>query len=114
MANALYTKNGHNMFEVSSLIQKAIRRSNKDYACYAANELAPRFRKYLWKRLLCVSAEDCYDLVTNKIVALKQADDAQSWQDKSPLFIEKALFLPQERIVMLIISPVTCLIQETG
>lgn len=27
MANALYTKNGHNMFEVSSLIQKAIRRS---------------------------------------------------------------------------------------
>lgn len=55
MANALYTKNGHNMFEVSSLIQKAIRRSNKDYACYAANELAPRFRKYLWKRLLCVS-----------------------------------------------------------
>lgn len=49
MANALYTKNGHNMFEVSSLIQKAIRRSNKDYACYAANELAPRFRKYLWK-----------------------------------------------------------------
>lgn len=34
MANALYTKNGHNMFEVSSLIQKAIRRSNKDYACY--------------------------------------------------------------------------------
>ena len=76
-------KNGHNMFEVSSLIQKAIRRSNKDYACYAANELAPRFRKYLWKRLLCVSAEDCYDLVTNKIVALKQADDAQSWQDKS-------------------------------
>ena len=25
-------------------IQKAIRRSNTDYACYAANELAPRFR----------------------------------------------------------------------
>ena len=77
MANALYTKNGHNMFEVSSSFRRAIRRSNKDYACYAANELAPRFRKYLWKRLLCVSAEDCYDLVTNKIVALKQADDAQ-------------------------------------
>lgn len=91
MAGTLYTKNGHNMFEVSSLIQKAIRRSNKDYACYAANELAPRFRNYLWKRLLCVSAEDCYDLVTNRIVALKQADDSQGWQQKSPLFIEKAL-----------------------
>lgn len=91
MAGTLYTKNGHNMFEVSSLIQKAIRRSNKDYACYAANEMAPRFRNYLWKRLLCVSAEDCYDLVTNKIVALKQADDSQNWQQKSPLFIEKAL-----------------------
>lgn len=91
MANSLYTQHWHNMFEVSSLIQKAIRRSNKDYACYAANELAPRFRNYLWKRLLCVSAEDCYDIVTNKIVALKQADDSQNWQQKSPLFIEKAL-----------------------
>lgn len=91
MANSLYTKSNHNMFEVSSLIQKAIRRSNKDYACYAANELAPRFRNYLWKRLLCISAEDCYDLITNKIVALKQADDSQNWQQKSPLFIEKAL-----------------------
>ena len=91
MTNSLYTQHWHNMFEVSSLIQKAIRRSNKDYACYAANELAPRFRNYLWKRLLCVSAEDGYDLVTNKIVALKQADDAQSRQSKSPLFIEKAL-----------------------
>lgn len=91
MANSLYTKNNHNMFEVSSLIQKAIRRSNKDYACYAANELAPRFRNYLWKRLLCVSSEDCYDLITNKIVALKQADDSQNLQQKSPLFIEKAL-----------------------
>lgn len=89
MAN-LYTKNGHNMFEVSSMIQKAIRRGSKDHACYAANELL-RFRKYLWKRLLCVSAEDCYDLVTNQIVALKQADDAQNWQQKSPLFIEKAI-----------------------
>lgn len=91
MANSLYTQHGHNMFEVSSLIQKAIRRSNIDYACYAANELAPRYRNYLWKRLLCVSAEDCYDLVTNKIVALKQADDAQNWQNKSTLFIEKAI-----------------------
>lgn len=91
MAGTLYTKNGHNMFEVSSLIQKAIRRSSKDYACYAANELMPRFRNYLWKRILCVSAEDCYDLVTNRIVALKQADDSQGWQQKSPMFIEKAL-----------------------
>lgn len=92
MANSLYTKSNHNMFEVSSLIQKAIRRSNKDYACYAANELAPRFRNYLWKRLLCVSAEDCYDLITNKIVALKQADDMQpSSSPKSSIFVAKAV-----------------------
>lgn len=91
MANSLYTQHGHNMFEVSSLIQKAIRRSSVDYACYAANELMPRYRGYLWKRLLCVSAEDCYDLITNKIVALKQADDLQDWRNKSPLFIEKAI-----------------------
>lgn len=116
MANALYTKNGHNMFEVSSLIQKAIRRSNKDYACYAANELAPRFRKYLWKRLLCVSAEDCYDLVTNKIVHSNRLMTHKAGRTNHLYSLKRlsAFFLPQERIVMLIISPVTCLIQETG
>lgn len=93
MNASIYTGKGHNMFEVSSLIQKAIRRGHKDYALYAANELMPRYRNYLWKRLLVVSAEDCYDLITNKIISLKQADDAQAGQQKSPMFIAKAVSL---------------------
>lgn len=70
-----FTKNGHNMFEVSSLIQKAIRRRDMEYACYAAREMMFKYRSYLWKRMIVVTAEDCYDLVTRPIFILKQRDD---------------------------------------
>ena len=63
------------MFEISSLIQKALRRSDAKCAYYAANELYPHYRGYLWKRLLCVSAEDCYDMATSSILSLMQNDE---------------------------------------
>ena len=63
------------MFEVSSLVQKAIRRQDAQMAYYAANELIPSYRNYLWKRLLTVSAEDCFDLVTGEIVKLHNKDN---------------------------------------
>jgi len=66
------TRQGYNMFEVSSLLQKAIRRQDAELAYFAANELIPHYRHYLWKRLLTVSAEDCYDLVTGEIMALRE------------------------------------------
>lgn len=68
------TRHFHNMFEVSSLVQKAIRRQDAKMAYYAANELIPRYRNYLWKRLLTVSAEDCFDMVTGEIVKLHRID----------------------------------------
>lgn len=72
------TRHYHNMFEVSSMIQKSIRRQDYDHAYYAANELIPKYRNYLWKRLLTVSAEDCFDLVTHKVVEYRKKDDETS------------------------------------
>lgn len=97
MAYDLRTKNGYNMYEMSSMIQKAIRRSDVVHAAYAANELAVRYRNYLWKRLYTVSAEDCYGVITKEIVALKQADDLVNERNKpgdtNDLFIAKAIIL---------------------
>lgn len=80
------TRNGHNLFEISSLIQKALRRSDTKMAVYAAEEMIPGYRNYLWKRLLTVSAEDCHDMVTTAILELKSKDDLHNFNS-----IERAL-----------------------
>lgn len=68
------TRNLYNMFEISSLIQKALRRRDAVSAYFAANEMAPSYRSYLWKRLFTVSAEDCFDMVTGRILDLYNQD----------------------------------------
>ncbi|MBD5237543.1 MAG: hypothetical protein HDS62_08465 [Bacteroidales bacterium] len=68
------SRNGHSIFEISSLIQKALRRSDARMALYSAAEMLPKYRNYLWKRLLTVSTEDCHDMVTHKVVALHDKD----------------------------------------
>lgn len=74
MSNMLFTRNGHNMFDISSLIQKALRRGDMEFACYAAHEMMWKYRPYLWTRLLITSAEDCFDLVTGRVLYLKKKD----------------------------------------
>lgn len=86
------SRNGHSIFEISSLIQKALRRSDTKMALYAAAEMLPKYRNYLWKRLLTVSAEDCHDMVTHKIVKLHN-DDICGITGFSNEPIEKALSL---------------------
>ncbi len=55
----LRTKRGYQFGEVSSTMQKAIRRADAKLAGYWALELwESGFGKYCWKRLLTVSAED--------------------------------------------------------
>lgn len=97
MAFDCRTKNGYSMYEMSSMIQKAIRRCDIPHAAYAANELSVKYRKYLWKRLLTVSAEDCYGIMTKEIVALQQADEYVNQKNKAgetnDLFIAKAVVL---------------------
>ena len=78
----MLTKNGHSFWDMSSMLQKAIRRGDYARAGYAANELFDRYNGYLWRRLLVISAEDCYGAVTQEIIALKQADEAQKEREK--------------------------------
>ena len=54
------TKRGYEFGEVSSAMQKAVRRADTRLAGYWALELwASGYGNYVWKRLLTVSAEDC-------------------------------------------------------
>lgn len=97
MAYSPTTKNGYSMYEMASMLQKAIRRCDVPHAAYAANELAPAYRGYLWKRLYTVSAEDCYGIMTQEVVALHQADQYVNAKAKpgqtNDLFIAKAVVL---------------------
>ena len=97
MAYDLVTKNGHNMYDMASMMQKAIRRNNPNLAGYAAYELFGNFHTYMWKRLVVVSAEDCYGIMTKEVIALKLADDfcnkGRKGYDKDPLFAAKAITL---------------------
>lgn len=99
------TRNGHNLFEVSSLIQKAIRRSDTGMALYATAELLQTYRHYLWKRLLTVSAEDCHDMVTGTILNLMYKEDVEtalsillsSWKNRDGDYYACNLFNSRDR-----------------
>ncbi len=75
MAYQLVTKSGYNMFEMLSLLQKAIRRGEVERACFAGEECFDRYHSVLWNRLLCISCEDCWGIVTKEIVALRYLDE---------------------------------------
>ena len=96
MTYELKTRHGYNMYDISSLLQKSIRRADIDRAAFAASELYDRFRKYMWKRLLVISAEDCYGIMTKEIIGLKLADDEVNGTrklDGDPVFAAKAIVL---------------------
>ena len=98
MAYEQITRNGHNLFVMSSMMQKAIRRCDIPRASYAAMEMLGRYRKYVWRRLLIISAEDCWGVVTKEIIALYEAEKVvtNNWQkgnDGGTIFIAKAVVL---------------------
>ena len=66
---------GYNMYDMLSMVQKSIRRANYQYAGFAANELKNTYRAALWNRLLVISCEDCYGILTKEILHLKKEDE---------------------------------------
>ena len=67
---------GYDFFEVSSAMQKAIRRADTGVAGFFALELwASGYRDYVWKRLFTISAEDCFGIITKEIEALWQGHE---------------------------------------
>lgn len=51
-------------------MQNAIRKGDYELAGYAMWELLPQYTPYLRKRLLVISAEDCYGILTKEILPL--------------------------------------------
>lgn len=73
----LITESGYNMFDMLSLLQKGIRRGMYDYTGFAASELKTKYRTAMWNRLLVISAEDCFGIITKEIVALRTKDSGE-------------------------------------
>lgn len=93
------TVRGYDFYEVSSALQKAIRRCDKKVAAYFAMELFESgYYKYVWKRLFTISAEDVQEYVTGELQALYNGfsfvnDRRNIDKPKGRIFITKAVFL---------------------
>ena len=92
------TPRGYDLFEVASALQKSIRRSDVKLAGYMALELFPKYANYCWKRLLTISAEDCFGLITQEIKALYDSfliiNKGKKVEDlKGRIFISKAVII---------------------
>ena len=95
----LRTIRGYNFSEVSSAMQKAIRRGETQLAGYWALELwASGFGNYVWKRLLTISAEDCWGIITQEVKALHDSyqlinANLPARRARGRIFISKAVIL---------------------
>ena len=97
MAYNLLTRSGHNMFTMASLLQKAIRRGDKERAGYAAMELFGSYHTMLWNRIMTVSCEDCWGILAKEIVALRYTDNVRNRNkkgyEKDTQYVSKAISL---------------------
>lgn len=71
------TESGYGLFDMLSLLQKAIRRNDYEQAGFAANQLKNRFRTAMWNRIMVISSEDCYGIVTKELNALRFKDEVK-------------------------------------
>lgn len=91
------SKRGYDVCEVVSALQKCIRRGDARHAGYWALELFESgYAKWLWRRLLTISAEDCWGIVTYEIEALYR-----SWLVVSPNCRRKGIIFPAKAAVLL-------------
>jgi len=100
MGKMRQTTRGYEFFECASAMQKAIRRGDATTGGYFAVELFESgFGQYVWKRLLTVSAEDCWGLLTQEVEALYSAytlvneKKTREGKDRGRIFIAKAVIL---------------------
>ncbi len=78
MGYQMLTRTGRSFWEVTSAMQNAIRKGDYDVAGYSMWELLPEYKSYLRKRLLVISAEDCFGVLTKEILALCDIGDEES------------------------------------
>ncbi len=95
----LLTKRGYDLGEVVSAMQKAIRRGDCRLGGYWALEMwASGYGEYAWRRLLTVSAEDCWGILTTEIKALHDSYELVNRgkpvrEHRGRIFISKAVIL---------------------
>lgn len=89
------TKKGYDFYLATSTLQKAIRRGDSRIAGFFGLELYESgFQDYVWLRLLTISAEDCWGIITKEILALQQAwKIAIEKKKRGRVFIAKAIIL---------------------
>lgn len=97
MAYKLETRSGHNMFTMASLLQKAIRRGDRERAGYAAIELFGSYHTVLWNRIMTISCEDCWGILAKEIVALRYIDETRNQgrkgYEKDTRYVSQAITL---------------------
>ena len=97
MGYNLATKSGHNMFTMASLLQKAVRRGDERLAGYAACELYGSYSGMMWNRMITISSEDCWGILTKELVALRTMDAESNkgikGYNKNPLYVSRAIAL---------------------
>ena len=95
----LHTIRHYKLSEVSSAMQKAIRRGDTQLAGYWALELwASGFGNYVWKRLLTTSAEDCWGIITQEIKSLHDSyrsvnENVAARKARGRIFISRAVII---------------------
>lgn len=75
LAYQMNTRTGRSFWEVTSVMQNAIRKGDYEIAGYCLWEMLPEYKSYLRKRFLVISAEDCFGVITKEILALSEIGD---------------------------------------
>ena len=95
----LRTKRGYDLSVVASAMQKAVRRGDARLAGYWALEMwHSGFGSYAWRRLLTISAEDCWGILTQEIRALHESycivnEGKAVREHRGRIFLSKAVLL---------------------
>ena len=98
------TKNGHDMFESLSALQKCVRRGLEEQALYWASELdRSGYSQHLWNRLRIIASEDVGLAESNVAVQIRTL--YHNWQEapENKLWVMHAILIlvraPKSRIV---------------
>lgn len=96
----LKTKSGYDFYEAASAMQKSIRRNDPKIAGFFALELFQSgYKYYVWKRLLTISAEDCYgSTITTEVYNLYRSfilinEGKLEDEKRGRIFLSKAILI---------------------
>lgn len=97
----LSTKRGYPLSSVVSAMQKSIRRGDARLAGYMALEMwTSGYGAYCWRRLMIISAEDCWGMLTQEVMALHKAHELVRKQSSSHDPLHGSIFLAKAVILL--------------